>query len=417
MSLSDLTRESIFEAIKEFDVVGRKEFLSRYGFHPSHEYFLTLNGNRYDSKAIVGRAHSLTGAGDVVLKPSEFSGGEKRMAALLRRLGFTIERLPALKSALPELAIGNVYSWEELATLFGFRPELFAVGGGMISRPALNATLLITHPGGARSFDYEDRWDQETLVYTGRGKKSHQTLSGPNLDVAENRRNLLVFEAAETRSLRFIGQATCVDKWLARSIDTEGYERNVWKFRLSFRNAAARDLSPTKPSVPSTIRRPRPFAGIRPVERQPPSGCRLTEEEIAALQEKANTIHFETLRSLAVILAKNGWRAVEEIPSAVDLQATMPDREERVIFEVKSLSDCNDGHQCRAALAQLLEYRFLYGDAADHVCAVFSRPIADRRLAFLEAVGIAVMTIDDRDKVMLCGQRARLLLGKLDEVS
>ena len=32
------------------------------------------------------------------------------------------------------------------------------------------AVLLITHPGGGRSFDYEDRWEVDALVYTGRGK-------------------------------------------------------------------------------------------------------------------------------------------------------------------------------------------------------------------------------------------------------
>jgi hypothetical protein len=30
--------------------------------------------------------------------------------------------------------------------------------------------LLITHPNGAKSFDCEDRWDGDTLIYTGRGK-------------------------------------------------------------------------------------------------------------------------------------------------------------------------------------------------------------------------------------------------------
>jgi hypothetical protein len=42
----------------------------------------------------------------------------------------------------------------------------------MLSRPDQNAVLLITHPGGARSFDYEDRWDGPALIYTGRGKRA-----------------------------------------------------------------------------------------------------------------------------------------------------------------------------------------------------------------------------------------------------
>jgi hypothetical protein len=50
---------------------------------------------------------------------------------------------------------------------FEFKPPLFQVGGGLLPRPDLNALLLVTHPGGARSLDYEDGWEGDTLVYTG----------------------------------------------------------------------------------------------------------------------------------------------------------------------------------------------------------------------------------------------------------
>jgi hypothetical protein len=45
----------------------------------------------------------------------------------------------------------------------------------MIPRPDLNALLLITHPGGGKSFDYDDYWDGADLMYTGRGKKGDQS--------------------------------------------------------------------------------------------------------------------------------------------------------------------------------------------------------------------------------------------------
>ena len=51
-----------------------------------------------------------------------------------------------------------------------------------------------------------------------------------------------------------------------------------------------------------------------------------------------------------------------------------------------------------AALTQLLEYRFLYRSDSDQLCAVFNRPIADRRLALLEALGIAVVRLDDKER-------------------
>jgi hypothetical protein len=103
-------------------------------------------------------------------RSSHFSGGEAIVARVLDQLGFSIEGRRAADRPLPSLNVGTVYSWEKLSTAFGFKPSLFQVGGGMLSRPEFNALLLITHPGGARSFDYEDRWDGSDLIYTGRGK-------------------------------------------------------------------------------------------------------------------------------------------------------------------------------------------------------------------------------------------------------
>jgi 5-methylcytosine-specific restriction protein A len=314
-------------------------------------------------------------------------------------------------AALPPMVVGRSYSWDELGEAFQFKPALLGVGGGMIVRPTLNALLLITHPGGARSFDYQDRWDGNTLIYTGRGKTGDQQLTGANQDVAENRRRLLVFEAEGVRQLRYLGQATCLEKWPARSPDADGNEHNVWKFRLGFEK-------PTPPPLPNVrktnppIRSGRPFSGVAPSTYQGKSnGYRATYEEIMALQEKANRNHFHILSRLVAALNNASWTNVEEIPAAIDLQATKPDGSGRVIFEVKSLSDSNEADQCRAALAQLLEYRFLYGQDTDQLCAVFDRPIVDRRLAFLEALGIAVVVLDEKGIGMCFGQHVRSLSG------
>jgi hypothetical protein len=257
----------------------------------------------------------------------------------------------------------------------------------------------------------EDRWDGERLIYTGRGETGDQELKGPNLQVAENRTRLLVFEAAGIRRLRYLGEATCLDKWLARSLDENEIERNVWKFRLGFVTAPPQSVPDLRPPS-NLIRRARPFSAVAPAEYQLTRKIRATYEEIAALQEKANQSHFHILRSLAAVLTRGAWTGVQEIPAAVDLQATKADGSVRVIFEVKSLSGLNEAQQCRAALAQLLEYRFLYGDDTDQLCAVFNSPIADRRLAFLQALGIAVVVLDGEGG-MCCGERAHSLFGSL----
>ena len=207
-----------------------------------------MNGRRYDSKAIAGAAHHYAVPTAGPLKPADFSGGEASVGRVLERLGFTVEGPSQSTAVVPSLDVGRVYTWNELGTAFGFAPSLFQVGGGMLSRPEQNALLLITHPGGARSFDYEDRWEGDTLVYTGRGKKGDQRLEGPNRDVAENRKRLLVLEAVASRQLRYLGEATCVDSWPARSPDSEGHERNVWKFRLRFDAAAVASATAIPPN-------------------------------------------------------------------------------------------------------------------------------------------------------------------------
>jgi hypothetical protein len=105
-------------------------------------------------------------------------------------------------SALPQLDVGRIYSWEELADAFGFKPGFFAMAGGMVPSAATGALLLITHPGGGRWFDYQDHWAGADLIYTGRGQHGDQRRDDArNLVVAENRRPLFVFQAAGPRRL------------------------------------------------------------------------------------------------------------------------------------------------------------------------------------------------------------------------
>ncbi|WP_433314985.1 HNH endonuclease [Micromonospora chersina] len=90
MTLADITRTGILAAIAEFDRVGRDEFLRSTGFQRARDYYLELNGLLYDSKAVVRYAHGVdTGT---PLGPSDFSGGDKTVAARLRQLGFTVRQ-------------------------------------------------------------------------------------------------------------------------------------------------------------------------------------------------------------------------------------------------------------------------------------------------------------------------------------
>jgi hypothetical protein len=397
MGLSQLTRDAVLTAIREFDSIGREAFLRKYNFGPAREYFIRDGGKLYDSKAIAGAAHEYAVPSEGPLAASDFSGGEATVGDTLRQLGFTIQGPSRPARELPPLQAGRVYSWNELGALFAFKPQLFQVAGGMLPRPELDAILLITHPGGARSFDYEDRWEGDALIYTGRGKRGHQQLSGANRDVAENRKRLLVFEAAGSKQLLYRGEATCASVWNATGRDADSAERQVLKFRLVFDQRVEPAVA-SAPAVPRTsvplVRRPRAFVPQEPTAYQRAATPKASPEETAALQEKANLRHSQVVARLATLLSAAGWKDVEEIPAAVDLWATPPDGSSRIMFEVKTISDSNELHQCRAAVAQLLEYRFFHGGDADRLCLVVDRPIPDRRRAFVESLGVAVVVVD-----------------------
>jgi hypothetical protein len=83
-------------------------------------------------------------------------------------------------------------------------------------------------------------------------------------------------------------------------------------------------------------------------------------------------------------LCSERWTEVEEIPLAVDLWGRRPGDGLRVIFECKTLVEgdrTGELHQCRNGLAQLLEYRLLYGSPEDVLCLVVDGDISlsDRR--------------------------------------
>jgi hypothetical protein len=124
--------------------------------------------------------------------------------------------------------------------MFNFKPRYLSVAGGMLPRSALNALLLVTWPGGARSFNHDDYWSQGDLIYTGRGKNGNQKLEGANRDLANNSRTNYVFEgSAGSGALRFLGIAVSTRRWRARGKGDDGRDRQILRFRLRFQTGGA----------------------------------------------------------------------------------------------------------------------------------------------------------------------------------
>jgi len=121
-------------------------------------------GERVSIKSVQDAADALFANGRIGINTRDVPGRSAFVGAVLSSLpGAVGLRRPARvelvadgdASALPQLDVGRVYSWEELAEAFGFKPIFLSVAGGMVPSAATNSLLLITHPGGGRSFDYQ----------------------------------------------------------------------------------------------------------------------------------------------------------------------------------------------------------------------------------------------------------------------
>ncbi|MGG5889443.1 HNH endonuclease [Falsiroseomonas sp. HC035] len=82
---------AVLQAIRELDDLGREAFLAKYGYGEAREFWLLHNGERYDSKAIVGVAFKYQKGIGQALDREDFSGGSATVQKALERLGFEVE--------------------------------------------------------------------------------------------------------------------------------------------------------------------------------------------------------------------------------------------------------------------------------------------------------------------------------------
>jgi|GEM_PF-3387459 len=90
MGISEITsREPVLQAIKEFDQLGREQFLETHNFGKANKYMLEYKGRYYDSKAIIGVAYKYAVDGALPLGTKELYGGEQ-VKKRLESLGFKV---------------------------------------------------------------------------------------------------------------------------------------------------------------------------------------------------------------------------------------------------------------------------------------------------------------------------------------
>ena len=94
--LRDLTsREAVLTAMREYDDVGRNDFLSEYRFGQATQYMVVHEDRLYDPKAIAGLfAHAHQYRKGPFLRPRDFTGGISSGAVgpKLESLGFRVGR-------------------------------------------------------------------------------------------------------------------------------------------------------------------------------------------------------------------------------------------------------------------------------------------------------------------------------------
>ncbi|RKH14335.1 hypothetical protein D7V97_03375 [Corallococcus sp. CA053C] len=407
MALHELTsRDAVLAAIAKYRELGRDAFLRKYGYLRARRYFLSYDGELFDSKAIVGAAFGIQYPDRGPLTHADFSGGDATVRARLEALGFAMSvkasegPAPDGSKEQPRLEVGRVYSWDELGEIFHCKPAYFGSAGGMISRPMVWALILITHIGGAKSFDYDDHWEGKDLIYTGRGQTGDQRMEAQNSYLARNQFTNFVFEGAGTYRLRFLGLAQCAQHWWSTGPDSTGATRRIIRFRLRFDAGAEVEAPEAVEAVaPARTRRrtsftPRPFDEAREPAPFVQGDAPEPLEETLARKEKAAVDHHRLLAALNRALGAAGWSIIEEMPGAVDLWARRPADTRRVIFEAKTLIGKNEVHQTRSALSQLLEYRHFHGEPDDLLCLVTNAPVSDTRERFLRSQGVAVLMYD-----------------------
>ena len=165
--LQEIEREQVLRALAVCDELGRDEFLRQYGFKRARSYVLVHDGKAYDSKAIVGVAHGFLPGEEHPIASSQFSGGEIRVARLLRKLGFTVQVPDRLAGDdLAELISKLHVRWSAgLPALYQPITLLWAIGRALRAEPRLETWATTRHQVGELLERYGSRAERARPDY------------------------------------------------------------------------------------------------------------------------------------------------------------------------------------------------------------------------------------------------------------
>jgi len=165
MSLGQIKNPaSVEQAVAEFDQIGREDFLRKYNFGKAREYYLVINGNKYDSKAILAAAHGYEFPELGPLK--RFSGGKDTVRPKLESLGFVVEGPEAAGLLSPLLSVGGVYTRDELKHILDTDDS--TINNGVFRPKGFDSVLLfVTEKKTPDRTQYVDKLDGDELQWQG----------------------------------------------------------------------------------------------------------------------------------------------------------------------------------------------------------------------------------------------------------
>lgn len=162
MAWADLNdRGAVLEALAEFELLGREQFLAKYGFGHANRYHLVHEGKEYDAKAIIGAAHGYQFPDQGPLTSDDFSSSVRTVKNKLQGLGFQVRDvkeedknlLGADNPTRPRMTVvasSDLKNWEigKKAGVWGIRSKAkAALAKGRALRPGDRIAVYIAGEG------------------------------------------------------------------------------------------------------------------------------------------------------------------------------------------------------------------------------------------------------------------------------
>lgn len=350
MALPDINQQAVAAAMAEFDLRGRDAFLDRYGFRPAREYFITENGHRYDSKAIVGAAAGYM-PGGTPWAPSGFSGGAATVVPLLTSLGFRVTRDPSRRSAADatwDLQVGDSIRRVELHERFD------GSGQDVITASSTTPNVFIfSAASSGHQHGYFDQWEGEYFYYTGDGQKGDQQFVRGNRSIlqhVEDGKTLRVFNGARG-TVTYAGEFELAEEepWIYRRAPETGGGplRQVIVFRLVpvLSDSQAADIAG---GVGRTFTRRNDEVSPAPADPTAPDRDAV---------ERGLRSHRALENMLADAIAERGLEALEPEVQDPPFDVAWKTTDGTInVVEVKSTTPANQTSQLRRGLGQVLDY-------------------------------------------------------------